>query len=159
MNNWKDVEEIKRVKYRYLRSIDMGDIKALEDIFASKASCAFYGGSYTHVYNTREDMFAFLRSSFHNKSLSRHTCHHPEIDMINESQAKGSWYLEDYFENHIHGVIVQGTALYDDRYVKEGGQWKIAHTGYKRIFEQISPLPKNVQITAHYLGEHAPDPQ
>ena len=31
---------------------------------------------------------------------------------------------------------LRGTAIYSDRYRKEGGTWRICHTGYDRIFEE-----------------------
>ena len=37
------------------------------------------------------------------------------------------------------GVNVQGAAFYTDRYVKRDGQWLIAHTGYRRTYEELMP--------------------
>ena len=31
---------------------------------------------------------------------------------------------------------IAGTAFYSDRYTKTGGSWRIAHTGYTRVFEE-----------------------
>jgi len=31
---------------------------------------------------------------------------------------------------------IGGTAIYEDRYRKVQGEWKIAETGYQRIFEE-----------------------
>jgi hypothetical protein len=32
-----------------------------------------------------------------------------------------------------------GSALYSDRYCKVNGEWKIAYTGYKRLYEEVQP--------------------
>ena len=35
-----------------------------------------------------------------------------------------------------HDFELHGTALYEDRYMKVDGSWKISHTGYDRIYEE-----------------------
>ncbi len=40
----EDIELIKRVKHTYFRSIDMGDIKALEDLFIPDVQVLYVGG-------------------------------------------------------------------------------------------------------------------
>ena len=32
------------------------------------------------------------------------------------------------------------------------GEWKIAHTGYKRLFEEMGPRPEGTRTTASYVG-------
>ena len=36
--------------------------------------------------------------------------------------------------------ILEGAAFYNDRYVRTDDGWKIAHTGYRRTFEQTYSL-------------------
>lgn len=147
------IEDVKQLKYRYTRAIDTGDLELMKKVFAKEASCAFYGGSYTHVYETREEVLNFLAASFTANCISKHNVHNPEIDIISETSVKAKWGLSDFFEDFEHKVITQGAAFYEDEYVLEDGEWKIKHTGYKRLFEQIIPSNPNAQLTAHYLGE------
>ena len=49
--------------------------------------------------------------------------------------------------------LAQGTALYWDRYVKEGGRWLIRETRYRRIYEINTALLENPQLSSHYLSE------
>jgi hypothetical protein len=34
-------------------------------------------------------------------------------------------------------TMLRGAAFYRDEYVKRGGEWKIASTGYERTFEEV----------------------
>ena len=71
--------------------------------------------------------------------LSSHRCHHPEIDLTGPGTATGVWALEDVVVLTDVGVNVQGAAFYTDQYVKEDDRWLIAHTGYRRTYEELMP--------------------
>jgi hypothetical protein len=45
---------------------------------------------------------------------------------------------------------VRGASFYDDRYAKVDGAWRIAHTGYRRVFEEIEPRSPDVKLTASW---------
>jgi hypothetical protein len=68
--------------------------------------------------------------------VTLHMGHHPEIDLTGPTTAIGSWYLEDRVIVPAADLEIAGTAFYSDRYVKTGDGWRIAHTGYVRVFEE-----------------------
>ena len=41
-----DIEEIKKLKYRYFRGIDMADMELLSTLFTDDASLDYRGGTY-----------------------------------------------------------------------------------------------------------------
>jgi hypothetical protein len=47
-------------------------------------------------------------------------------------------------------MTVRGAAYYEDDYVKVDGDWRIKHTGYKRVYEELAPRPADVTLTASY---------
>ena len=94
-----------------------------------------------------------LRYSFHDQACAMHTGHHPEINVISETDAKGKWYLQDIFYNIDHNTVTQGTALYEDIYVKLDGNWLIKHSEYDRIWEQVSPISPDIEFTKILLQE------
>jgi hypothetical protein len=53
-----------------------------------------------------------------------------------------------------HKIITDGSALYRDTYVKQGGQWLIKRATYERIFEIVTPFTEAPNITAHWLAKH-----
>ena len=82
-----------------------------------------------------------------------HTAHHPEIEVLSETKATGKWYLQDILYNFDLGSVTQGTALYEDTYIKINGQWLIQHSEYDRIWEQVSPINSDNKFTKILLQE------
>jgi hypothetical protein len=82
-----------------------------------------------------------------------HTAHHPEIEILSETEAIGKWYLQDIFYNFDMGSVTQGTALYEDQYIKVNETWLIKHSEYDRIWEQVSPINPEDKFTTILLKE------
>ena len=86
------------------------------------------------------------------ESVGRHNGHHPEIELLSETEATGKWYLHDDFLNLREMVRTEGTAIYVDRYVKVGGRWLIKHQSYERIYEKIERIEKAPKLTVNTLA-------
>ena len=82
-----------------------------------------------------------------------HTAHHPEIEILSETNATGKWYLQDIFYNFDLGSVTQGTALYLDKYIKINDQWLIQHSEYDRIWEQVSSIDPSDKFTTILLKD------
>ncbi|MBS0579176.1 MAG: nuclear transport factor 2 family protein [Proteobacteria bacterium] len=151
-NDLVEMEQIKRVKYRYLRAMDTGDMKSLAALFTDEVTARFLGGSYDVTITGKEKLLGYLAASVTPDVVINHNCHHPEIDLTGPDRATGLWYLSDWYYNRIQQRIVRGAAFYRDRYAKVGEDWKISHTGYERVFEIVEegvPVPN---FTANLLG-------
>lgn len=104
-------------------------------------------------FDKRDDIVSFMRENLSGeKVLTLHQGHQPEIEIIDENSARGSWYLQDVVIQLEAGVRIDGSALYEDRYRKEDGEWKICATGYKRIFEAVEPLGEGHMITENMFA-------
>ena len=131
-----EVEAIKALKYRYMRSIDTKDWDLMRRCFVPEATTAYSGGKY--AFSGIEAIMEFMVESMDRGSfLSSHRVHHPEIELTSDTTATGTWALEDYVVDTKHEITIHGAAFYRDRYVKVDGEWKIEHTGYERTFEQM----------------------
>jgi len=75
----------------------------------------------------------FLRRSLP-AVVTAHHVHHPEIEISGAATASATWALEDYVIDLKSNYSLHGAAFYEDEYVKIDGQWKIKHTGFKRIY-------------------------
>ena len=148
-----DMEEIKVVKHRYFRGIDTADMALLDGLFTDDITVIFRGGGYRVELAGHADMMLFLANSFNSDALGMHHGHMPEITLTGEDEAEGIWYLEDIFINLERQDHTYGTAIYRDRYRREQGVWKIAHTEYDRIMEVVQPFDANAQITVHHLAK------
>jgi ketosteroid isomerase-like protein len=136
------LEEIRQVKYRYLRCVDLKLWDDLADVFTADATVD-YG---TMVYGQpltlagRDEIVAFLRDSLGPGIITVHFASQPEID-IDGDVATGTWSFKDTVIATEFNVLIEGAAFYEDRYARGAdGQWRIAHTGYVRTYEVMMSL-------------------
>jgi len=132
-----DHEDIKRVKYAYLRCLDQKDWAGLEGVMWENATASYSGGNYT--YEGRTEIIEFIsqnmgREQFH----SSHRVHHPEIE-VNGDLASATWALEDTVLDTEWKFLLMGAAFYEDTYERRNGEWRILTTGYRRSFEFMLP--------------------
>lgn len=150
MTDLQEIEAIKRLKYRYVRCLDLKCWVEIADCFTEDATCAFADGRY--AFAGRDQIVDFLRNGLGPSSrISSHRVHHPEIDLTSETTATGIWALEDTVIETEANLTLRGSAFYHDEYVKSGGRWWIKSTGYERVFEEIfsrSDTP-SLQLTAN----------
>jgi hypothetical protein len=147
------LEEIRRVKYRYLRCVDLKLWDEIAEVFTSDAT-ADYGtpalGEPVRLTG-RDEIVAFLRDKLGPGIITVHFASQPEID-VEGSTASGTWSFEDTVIATEYGVVIKGAAFYQDRYARgEDGRWRISHTGYVRTYEMmlsLADLP-SLKITAN----------
>jgi hypothetical protein len=152
----EDIELIRRLKYKYWRSIDTGDIAALREVFTEDIKLDYIGGSYRWQVAGRENVLDSIAGSFNANAVAVHTGHHPEIDVLTDTAAVGTWYLNDVFINLVEKKRTSGSALYRDRYIKTADGWRICESVYERIYEEVETLAHLPHITAHYLARVKP---
>jgi len=135
-----DMAEIKVVKHRYFRGIDTGDAALLAGLFTEDVAVTYNGGTYKVSLSGRAAMLEFLANSFHSGAAAMHIGLMPDITITGDNTATGIWYLQDVFIDLEKDDHTFGTAIYTDRYVREGGVWKIAATYYDRVIEVLTPF-------------------
>lgn len=143
-----EVHQIQRLKARYLRCLDQKRFDEVGECFTPDATAAYSGGGFS--FSGRDDIVGFLVESMSDtQMLTSHRCTQPEIDVAPDgTTATGTWALDDVVVHQSFGVIIRGSAFYEDRYVKVDGRWLIAHTGYKRTYETMEPIGAEVKVTA-----------
>ena len=148
-----EIEQIKRLKYKYLRCLDQKLWDEIAECFTPDATAAYSGGKY--AFDDAEAIIAFLRQAMGADSFhSSHRVHHPEIELTSETAATGVWALEDVVIDTKWQISIRGAAFYTDEYVKQGDVWRIQHTGYKRTYEEIQPRKDvaGLKLTASWWG-------
>jgi len=131
-----ELEAIKQLKYKYMRCLDQKRWEEMEECFAEDATAAYSGGKYS--YSGRAAILEFLTTSMGADSFhSSHQVHQPEIRLTSASTALGTWALQDTVIDTQWEIVIRGAAFYEDEYVKQEGGWRIQHTGYKRLFEEM----------------------
>ena len=146
-----ELEAIKQVKYRYLRAVDTRDWDLLADTLTEDATCAYSGGKLS--YEGRDAIVKFLSESMPERDmLTSHKVHHPEIVLTGPDTADARWGLEDVVIILSAGLNLRGAAFYEDKMVKVDGEWRIAHTGYRRLYEETSGR-EGFNLTDHWWKE------
>ena len=154
-----DIEAIKQLKHAYFRCIDTANLEELGTLLHEDVLAHFVGGSYEWKLRGREEYVSNIGAAFHNRAVAQHNGHHPEIQMLSETEATGIWYLADHMWVLDHKALTAGTSLYWDRYEKVDGKWLIRETRYERIYEVNQQLDENLPFTAHYLGAYGQEAQ
>ena len=152
-----DIESIKQLKHAYFRCIDTANWEELAELFHDDVSVHFVGGTYEWKLRGKTEYLESVSQSFHREAIGHHNGHHPEIQMLSESEATGIWYLADNMWMLNHKFFTSGTAIYWDRYQKVEGSWKIRETKYRRLYELNQQLEENPTPSTHYLGEYGTD--
>lgn len=148
-----DIEAIKRVKHAYFRCIDTGNFEELVALFHPQVSVHFVGGTYEWKLQGRDEYIGSISQAFHTRSVGHHNGHHPEIEILNESEATGIWYLADHMWVLDQGNYTMGTAIYWDRYEKVDGRWLIKDSRYERLYELNERLTEEPRFDSHYLAK------
>jgi uncharacterized protein (TIGR02246 family) len=133
-----DAEAIKAVKYAYVRCVDQKTWDEMATLLT--ADCvADYASGKLH-YEGRDAVIAFLRDSLNDPQiLTSHRVHQPEITFAGPDRATAVWALDDVVIMPAANMTLRGAAFYTDEMVKQDGGWKIARTGYHRLYEEMEP--------------------
>jgi hypothetical protein len=148
-----DVEEIKKLKARYFRSLDTKDWDLYGSVFADDCVVDLRraGGE---LYEGHDAFLAYAKSLTIVQSV--HHGHMPEIDLTGPDTATGVWSMEDYniwedsSQNH-------GWGHYLETYVKRGGRWfiKTMKLSYLRVERSFGtpPMIAGAEKRGHLRGD------
>ena len=130
-----DIDEIMRVKYRYLRALDTKHWDEFAETLTEDI-VGDYGSSLgeEHRFTDRDTLVEFMRKSMPANVLTEHRVTHPEID-VDGDDATGTWYLQDRVIVPDFNFMLYGAAFYHDRYRRTPDGWRICATGYQRTYE------------------------
>jgi hypothetical protein len=151
------LEEIRRLKYRYLRCVDLKLWDEIGDVFTADATVDYGTKALGEPIKLRgrEEIVAFLRKSLGPGIITVHFASQPEID-VDGATAAGTWSFEDTVIATEYRVVIKGAAFYEDRYAKgDDGRWRISHTGYVRTYEVMMSLDDvpSLKFTANRWAE------
>jgi len=127
----RDIEEIKRLKARYFRSVDTKDVATFRDLFTEDATFEALG----RVRRGRDEIVA--QSSLVDPGVRTvHHGHMPEIEITGPTTARGIWaMLDDVVFEPVDGRRrrARGYGHYHEEYVKRDGRWYIATLSLTRL--------------------------
>ena len=133
----RDLEEIKKVKYRYFRAMTNHDYDLLKETLTEDVETSYSDGEY--VFADREKLLTFLIDSHDPDAqiIAYWMAGMPEIELEGATTASATWAMYHYFFNQKHGSVDEMFVYYSDTYRKEDGAWRISKAGYTRVITQI----------------------
>lgn len=135
MDTTAELEAIRRLKYAYFRTLDLKQFDDLGALLTEDATATYEDGK--NVLEGRSAIVTWLKSVLGDVGrVTEHHGHHPEITFTSDTTAEGTWYLQDRVIVPAADIEIDGTAFYADRYRLTDEGWRIAHTGYTRVFEE-----------------------
>ncbi|MDX6198519.1 MAG: hypothetical protein QOJ79_1670 [Actinomycetota bacterium] len=143
-----DLRACEQLKYRYCRLLDQKRFDELGELLVEDCTVSYGGGAIT--LQGRADVTAYLHKAMGGtRILTSHIVSHPEIEVDGDA-ATASWVLHDVVILQHQGMAIRGASYYDDRYVRTAAGWRIAHTGYRRLYEEIAKRPEGTKTTASW---------
>lgn len=140
----EQIEAIKALKHRYFRACDAKDPDTFRACFIAEGADVHYGplGGFEDA-----DQIAavFTRIALHKRDgkpviLDMHHGMHPDIDITGPGRATGRWTLKFRQLNLIELTERLLTGEYDDDYVIEDGDWKMARSHFRQLWVITRPL-------------------
>lgn len=133
------IEEIRRLKARYFRCVDLREWDEFATLFAEDFVPDF--GESTSGPVDRTTFVAAVENHFRS-GISVHHGHEPEIEILDDTTARGLWPMYDLVESPPDSGYRNHTGWghYAETYRKVDGRWLIASTRLTRI--KYVELPK-----------------
>jgi hypothetical protein len=132
--NLVDREEVKELRARYCRFLDLHQWDELRSVFTTDARLELAGGT---RYDDRDSFVAAMRANFGDGGQVVHHCQLPELVILDPDRIRGVWAL-------FSDVAREGTprsqsySYYAEEYRRTPAGWKIA---FLRLVRLRTDLP------------------
>ncbi|MEU8800541.1 nuclear transport factor 2 family protein [Spirillospora sp. NPDC048819] len=136
------LEEIRQLKYRYLRCVDLKLWDEFAGVFTEDAVAEYDTPvlGKTLKLEGRDAIVDYMRGNLGADKISTHTAGAPEI-VVDGDHATGTWSLDDTIILVEHRLLIRGAAFYHDAYRRGAdGQWRVERTGHVRTYEYMVSL-------------------
>lgn len=134
VNDLVTYRELEELKYRYFRALDHKDWDLFATVFTPDAT-AVYGKRL--AFTGPGEIVSYMQENLGPNMITVHQVHHPELT-VDGDDATGTWSLMDRVIMTDYRFLLDGMSTYEDRYERsDDGEWRIAHTGYERVYESM----------------------
>ncbi|SNS36884.1 SnoaL-like domain-containing protein [Sphingomonas laterariae] len=134
------IEEIKALKARYFRCMDMKDWAGLRAVFTADLHADFREGSdppLEDAVTDGADPYIAMLSPILADITTVHHGHMPEIEILSPTTARGIWAMEDKLWVKPGAPVpygfLHGYGHYHETYRREADGWKIATVKLTRL--------------------------
>jgi len=150
------VEEIKQLKYRYVRACDLKDMDALIDCFAVGDILVDYEST-GRFERAEKFAAAFAEISLLEEDgeyviSEMHHVIHPCIMLQGPDTASGTWMLRYRAVNTATMTEIVAAGDYQDSYRRIDGSWKIVGSRYRTLWSFDRPLDDECAVSAQRVS-------
>jgi hypothetical protein len=130
------VEEIGKMRARYLRLLDTRNWDDLIKLYAPDATLSFQTEAPGIVNRGHAEIRKAITMHLVDV-VTAHSAHMLELEFLSDTRAKGSWTLEDWLwfgpKSAAPGRHVHAFGHLNDEYVKSGSAWLIQSADITRV--------------------------
>jgi hypothetical protein len=136
------LEEIKDLKARYCRFVDLKLWDEFEQLFLPDAT--FEAPQEGLSLMSGAHAFRLHAEASHHECVVVHHCHTPEIRFLAPDSAQGIWAMQDILKwkdgaQTVHGYKeILGWGHYHESYRKVAGEWRIASMKLTRVRQDFT---------------------
>jgi len=139
----EDIQAITQLKHRYFRLLDHKQWDALRDCFTKDVQTHYESGHYQ--FSGVDEIMSFLSESLEGLTaggrFALHLGHHPEIELLSPTEARGLWTLHAPVVDRGASRVGWQDSFYEDEYRKQNGTWRISRIGYTSYTHASWPEP------------------
>ncbi|MDP9530172.1 nuclear transport factor 2 family protein [Pseudomonas protegens] len=118
------LEAIRQLKHRYLNACDLKQVEVIRDCFAEGQILIDYGP--LGRFADRDSFLALYQElACQPRVIDIHHGANPELELLDADQARGRWALYYFNLDGESGATRQLGGIYQDRYQRIAGQWKL----------------------------------
>jgi SnoaL-like protein len=138
----RDIEEIRQVKHRYLRCVDLKLWDELGDTLTEYATLDTGTSAFGKLAEItgRTQIIAFFRARLGPAMLTGHTASQPEITVDGDTAA-GIWSHHETVLATRHRMVIASTGFCEESYERGAdARWRIARISHLRTYEVMASL-------------------
>lgn len=145
------IEAIEALKHRYLRACDLKQPEVFRESFVKQGASIDYRPNVGRFEDGDGIAEVFRRVALERRDgsyvvLDMHHGFHPDIEILSETTARGSWNLR-FRQVTLADRMERVSAIeYDDRYEVEEGAWRIRSYYVRTLWTLVTRLPEDAQI-------------
>ena len=128
----EEIHAIMQLKHLYFRLLDHKEWGPLRECFTDDVQTHYESGHYQ--FAGIDEVMGFLSESLDGLTaggrFALHLGHHPEIELLSATEARGRWTLHAPILERAAGRVGWQDSFYEDEYRKENGAWRISRIGY-----------------------------
>jgi SnoaL-like domain len=129
-----DIEQIKRLKARFLRYVDTKNDEGYLSLYAENLQLTLMDeeGRIVKEVKGKTELREWL-AGLSSSRMTVHACYMPEIEIHDHETASSIWAMTDYVV--VPGIFnFRGYGHYHEKYIKDGdGQWRICEVLITRL--------------------------